>query len=129
MMHKTNSRNRIPANPMQHSVLPTAARNMHAVLLLSFGIMTAAILLLFAGAADATGTVLIHNVTELQAISTDPAGSYLLANDIDASDTVNWAAYPYNGFVPIASFSGTLDGGGHTITGLYQMSTRRPLTL
>ncbi len=108
---------------MQHSVLPTAARNMHAVLLLSFGIMTAAILLLFAGAADATGTVLIHNVTELQAISTDPAGSYLLANDIDASDTVNWAAYPYNGFVPIASFSGTLDGGGHTITGLYQMST------
>lgn len=44
------------------------------------------------------------------------AKSFGLANDIDASATAHWRSG--GGFVPVATFSGTLNGGGHTITGL-----------
>ena len=59
----------------------------------------------------------IHNVTELQAMQNDLAGNYYLANDIDASDTINWNAGA--GFAPVVNFAGIFDGNGHTITGLY----------
>jgi hypothetical protein len=52
----------------------------------------------------------IHNVSELQAIQNDPAGSYVLAGNIDASG--------YN-FSPIQNFSGTFDGSGYAISGLH----------
>ncbi len=46
--------------------------------------------------------------------------AYTLANDIDASGTSAWSGG--TGFVPIGNstnrFSGTFDGGGHTISGL-----------
>ncbi|SAI59320.1 Immunoglobulin A1 protease precursor [Bordetella ansorpii] len=43
-------------------------------------------------------------------------GAYTLANDIDASGTVNWNAG--RGFVPIQAFDGSLDGNGHAIDSL-----------
>ncbi len=41
---------------------------------------------------------------------------YVLMNDIDCSDTVNWNSG--KGFVPIYSFAGNFDGQGHKITDL-----------
>jgi len=50
-------------------------------------------------------------------------GSYSLPNDINALETLTWNAG--SGFNPISTFTGTLNGGGHTITGLY---INRPAT-
>lgn len=86
--------------------------------------------------AKVTGTntawMLVNNVTQLQAMNTNLAGSYALGKDIDASDTVNWNAGA--GFNPIGNnstndqwsrFRGSFDGLGHTITGL---TINRPTT-
>ena len=43
------------------------------------------------------------------AIANDPAGDYVLTSDIDLSDA---------GYVTIANFTGSLDGGGHALSGL-----------
>lgn len=76
----------------------------------------------------------IDSIAELQLIGNDGGypldGSYILSQDIDASDTVNWNSG--DGFEPIAPdtdsvtsgyqgtrFSGTFDGNGHSVTGLY----------
>ena len=66
---------------------------------------------------------MIHNCNELQAMDTgDTYGHYILANDIDCSDTQNWN--DGSGFTPIGSdlprgyFEGVLDGASHTITNL-----------
>jgi hypothetical protein len=65
--------------------------------------------------------IMIHNVTELQNISSNLAAGYWLANDIDASETVNWNGGA--GFMPMGSwspsFQGTFDGKGFKITGLF----------
>lgn len=64
-------------------------------------------------AASATGT-------DLQGISGNLNGLYVLGADIDASPTSTWNGG--DGFQPlgtnIAQFGGTLDGLGHTISGL-----------
>ena len=49
---------------------------------------------------------------------------FRLIEDIVMNDTRDWESWtadkgPANQWIPIRSFSGTLDGGGHTITGLY----------
>ena len=68
---------------------------------------------------------LIHNAAELQAMAEDLYGSYVLAEDIDLTgvqwipvgmyfsnyETVNAPYWTY-------AFRGTLDGAGHTLTGL-----------
>lgn len=59
----------------------------------------------------------ISTVEELQAISSGPSGDYVLVNDIDASETVGWNGGA--GFLPIVNFSGSLDGAGFTIDGLF----------
>jgi hypothetical protein len=69
-----------------------------------------------------TQTTAIYNVTQLQAMNDDKTGNYYLANDIDASDTVNWNTG--QGFKPIAAgdgddFTGTFDGNGYTISDLF----------
>lgn len=48
-------------------------------------------------------------------------GNYMLMNDIDASDTVNWNVIQgvTYGFLPIESFTGTFNGCGFTISDLY----------
>ncbi|RTL89867.1 filamentous hemagglutinin N-terminal domain-containing protein [Ancylobacter aquaticus] len=67
-----------------------------------------------------TAYMLVNTVDNLQAISTNLAGTYALGRDIDASATANWNAGA--GFAPIgndnAAFTGTLDGLGHVVTGL-----------
>ena len=72
-----------------------------------------------------TAWMLVNNVNQLQAMNTNLAGAYALGKDIDASDTATWNAGA--GFAPIGDnstssnasrFRGSLDGLGHTITGL-----------
>ncbi|EAZ98000.1 hypothetical protein [Marinobacter sp. ELB17] len=58
--------------------------------------------------------------TDLQGINGDLGGNYVLGSNIDASATSGWNGGA--GFLPIGDnnnrFSGSLDGLGHTITGL-----------
>lgn len=61
-------------------------------------------------------TIFLHTIEEIQALSVLD-GDYQLANDIDASDTVNWNAGL--GFAPIYNFRGTLNGNGYTISNLF----------
>ncbi|MBM4068260.1 MAG: hypothetical protein FJ271_04870 [Planctomycetes bacterium] len=67
----------------------------------------------------ALATYYITNVQQLQAMEKDLNGTYILANDIDASSTQSW----YLGFEPVGSstrpFTGALLGQGHVISGLY----------
>ena len=83
-------------------------------------------------AAGGSGTVtdpyIIATLAELQAMNNNLTVHYALANDIDASATSGWNSGA--GFVPIgsgpsASFLGSFDGRGYTITGLY---INRPYT-
>jgi len=64
--------------------------------------------------------ILVQTLTDLQNMKNNLAGSYLLANDIDASSTTSWNLGA--GFEPIGSqsspFTGRFDGGNHAITGL-----------
>ena len=71
----------------------------------------------------------IRNVSQLQSIDDNLAGSYVLANDIDASVTATWNSY--TGFVSLGGngdntryFTGIMDGLGHAISAL---SINRPL--
>lgn len=55
--------------------------------------------------------------------------TYVLSNDIDCSDTINWNGGM--GFIPITQslnfslvFSGSLEGNGYTIRNLYINKTR-----
>lgn len=59
----------------------------------------------------------ITDCIELQDMNSDLAAHYILMNDIDCSDTVSWNSGA--GFLPISTFTGTLDGSNHTITELY----------
>jgi len=66
---------------------------------------------------------MIEDVQDLQDMNEDLDAHYALANDIDASETEEWN--DGEGFEPIGperfenSFTGTLDGRGYEITGLY----------
>jgi beta-lactam-binding protein with PASTA domain len=75
-------------------------------------------------------TVLLYNITDVQNMAADLAGTYALANAIDASATATWnetapGSGVYYGFAPIGTGTGagratcTLDGMGNAITGLY----------
>ena len=74
--------------------------------------------------------VAIDSIATLQLIGNDPGyplnGNYYLTGDLDASDTLNWNGG--FGFQPVGSsspvkattaFTGTFDGQGHTISGLF----------
>ena len=64
---------------------------------------------------------MIHDVHDLQNISLDLNAHYALANDIDASETSewNWNGTAFEGFEPIGTFTGSLDGRGFNITDLF----------
>lgn len=88
---------------------------------------------------DANGKVIIHNVNQLQWMNQALAGKYELGSDIDASVTSGWNVGDHDnnagtanvamGFVPIGDnvnrFSGSFNGLGHTIAGLF---INRPTT-
>ncbi len=63
----------------------------------------------------------ISNVTQLQKMNEDLDSHYELVNDIDASVTKDWN--DGKGFKPIGNgnhtFTGTLDGQGYSVIGLY----------
>ena len=63
----------------------------------------------------------ITNCAELQGMNNDLTADYVLMNDIDCSDTVNWNSGA--GFVPVGSaatpFTGTFDGQEYKITDLF----------
>ncbi len=63
----------------------------------------------------------VRNVSQLQDVSADLAGQYVLANDIDASASNGWNSG--SGFAPLGDsttpFSGKLDGLGHAVKGLF----------
>ena len=64
----------------------------------------------------------INDVTALQGISGNLSGRYALGSDIDASATATWnsdGSGGYYGFSPLSTFTGTLEGLGHTIDSLY----------
>ena len=71
-------------------------------------------------AGTRTYYMLVNDVTHLQNISTNLAGSYALGKDIDASATSAWNGGA--GFAPIgndtARFTGIFDGSSHVINGL-----------
>jgi PGF-CTERM protein len=67
----------------------------------------------------------ISNASELQAMEDDLDGNYTLVSDINASNTAQWNNG--SGFDPVGGalfnndvpwFSGTLNGSGHSVTGL-----------
>jgi len=67
----------------------------------------------------------ISSCEDLQNIQNDLGASYVLTQDIDCSDTVNWnESY---GFIPMGNsyddgFAGTLDGAGYTISHIHSSS-------
>ncbi len=77
----------------------------------------------FSGSGSGTEAdpYVITDVYQLQEMQNDLAASYVLGNDIDASGTVSWNSSA--GFEPVGNdidyFTGSFDGLGHTITGLY----------
>ncbi len=64
---------------------------------------------------EGSNPIPISNCEELHSIRYDPDEYYILTNDIDCADTINWE----NGFSPIYGFTGTLDGQGYSVKGLY----------
>jgi FlaG/FlaF family flagellin (archaellin) len=73
-----------------------------------------------AGTGTSSDPHIITNDHELQAIHSDPSAHYEIANDIDASGTVNWNGG--KGFEPLSryyNFDGSIDGNGYEIHGLY----------
>jgi len=73
------------------------------------------------------GQVLIHDVCDLQNIPANATGSYVLAENIDATCTAKWNGG--NGFTPIASFGGQFSGQGHWINGLRIVSSASSIGL
>lgn len=59
----------------------------------------------------------IHNIQELQDIGNGSFRNCVIANDIDASETITWNSG--EGFLPIQQFHGNLNGAGYKITNLY----------
>ncbi len=61
----------------------------------------------------------IFDIYGLQGISTY-GPEFVLENDIDGSGTSNWSTRSGSGFEPLLDFTGTLDGGGFTVSNLFQ---------
>lgn len=82
----------------------------------------------FAGTAAAQEPVEVSSAQELQNITADLDGHYVLTEDIDASDFGNFRDIGGDRRNP---FTGTFDGNGHTISGLNigEIDNRRQDTL
>ncbi|MEM0372830.1 MAG: GLUG motif-containing protein [archaeon] len=59
----------------------------------------------------------LYNCADVQNISYNVSGNYVLMQDIDCSETATWDNGA--GFAPIMNFNGTLDGNGRSISGLF----------
>jgi hypothetical protein len=74
-----------------------------------------------AGDGTSSNPYQITNCLELQDMNSDLSANYVLMNNIDCSDTINWNGG--EGFVPIGNvqngFEGSFDGQGYEISNLY----------
>ena len=62
----------------------------------------------------------IYTIYDLYNIRSNPSGNYILMNDIDLSETAQGQAWDSgNGWLPIDSFSGILDGNGYSIKNMH----------
>jgi hypothetical protein len=81
-------------------------------------------LAMMAGSGSPADPYIITDARQLQAMAADRSAAYRLGADVDASGTASWndALGSAKGFAPIgethAPFNGSLDGNGHSITGL-----------
>ena len=72
------------------------------------------------GGATLKTYMLVNTIYDLQNMNNNKAGTYALGRDIDAGITSTWNSGA--GFQPIGvsnTFTGNLDGQGHTISGLF----------
>jgi hypothetical protein len=101
---------------------------------LFLGIFSFNFIFAFGGVGDGSdeNPYQITNCNQLQEMNTDLTSSYILMNDIDCSDTINWDSG--EGFKPVGTnatsgtslqFAGQFNGNHHKITNLY---INRPLT-
>jgi hypothetical protein len=72
--------------------------------------------LLVRGIGAKTDPIQIATCQQLQDISKNLSADYVLANDIDCSDTKNWNSGA--GFMPINNFTGTVNGQNYSIDGI-----------
>ncbi len=70
-----------------------------------------------AGAGTDGDPYRIASCAQLQEMQLDNDAVYVLVNDIDCNDTINWNSG--KGFLPILDFKGRLDGRNYAIRGLY----------
>lgn len=97
---------------------------MHTMTFVLFAFIFTSPVSAFAGGDGSEGDPYrISNVDELQNMKLNVSAHYVLINDIDASETVNWNDGA--GFEPVGQrfrltqFTGTLDGNGYNIENLY----------
>lgn len=73
------------------------------------------------GAGNPTNPYVIYNCSDLQSMNSSLNSHYILGNNIDCTDTINWDGG--QGFQPIGkfglSFTGSFDGKGYIINQLY----------
>lgn len=84
--------------------------------------LSSAMAFAFSGSGTSSDPYLIKTADDLYSVRNYPSAYFKLANDIDLTE---WIAdnYPEAGWAPISSsaspFTGTFDGNGFTISGLY----------
>ncbi|MCL2486495.1 MAG: hypothetical protein FWE86_02705, partial [Oscillospiraceae bacterium] len=95
------------------------------LILTVFPVMTASAAAGFAGGSGAAANpYLIETAQQLDAVRKNPKASYKLIADIDLTDFLSdkptgWDAIPSSRGSSNKSFSGSLDGDGHVISGLW----------
>ena len=87
-------------------------------LLIAFACLSVTVQAQMSGSGTENDPYLVKTPDDLFDIRNDLSACYKLANDIDLTE---WIAEenPTNGWAPIDNFTGTFDGDGHTINGLY----------
>lgn len=74
---------------------------------------------------DTSSYTPIYTIADLAGINNNPEGKYILMNDIDMTEETkeggSWDTG--HGWIPLDSFSGTLDGNGHRIIGMHIYGT------
>ena len=99
--------------------LKLTAAVLTAVFIFGFFLPGKAMATAYSGNGDGTADFpyRITTCAQLQEIASNTSSDYVLTGNIDCTDTSNWNSN--QGFAPISSFSGVLDGRNHTIDGLY----------
>lgn len=86
-------------------------------LISNIGIAFIWIVLLFVFSGVVHGLSGIETCSDLQSMEDELDEDYVLMNDIECSDTINWNSGA--GFAPINEFNGTLNGNGYIIKNLF----------